>query len=37
VQGELGRGLQLALGVGLLVVNVAAYAALHAKRLRAAR
>ena len=37
VQGEMGRGLQVALGVGLLVVNVAAYAALHAKRLRAAR
>ena len=36
VQGEMGRGLQVALGVGLLVLNVALYALAFRRRSRAA-
>jgi hypothetical protein len=36
VQGEMGRGLQMALGVGLLVLNVALYALMLRRRSRAA-
>ncbi|HMC16894.1 MAG TPA: DUF2784 domain-containing protein [Albitalea sp.] len=36
VQGELGRGLQVALGVGLLVLNVAVYMLVLKRRSRAA-
>ena len=35
-QGEMGRGLQVALGLGLLAVNVLVYALLLAKRRRPA-
>jgi hypothetical protein len=37
VQGEMGRGLQAALGVGLLLLNLGAYAMLLARRSRPAR
>ena len=36
VQGEMGRGLQAALGIGLLVLNLAVYAMLLRRRARPA-
>ena len=36
VQGEMGRGLQAALGVGLLLLNLAAYAIVLRRRARSA-